>query len=274
MKVLFVTDLHGQRWKYDRFLETAKKLRVDAVINGGDMLPHTIDLSSQGRFISGYLDAHFASFDAAGIHYLCCLGNDDLRIFDELFDQTCDRYARVANLAQRKVEIGGWEFVGLNWVVDYPFRLKDRCRMDTRDYVFQEQFGTGLLSTPGGYKELADWFSYARTLPTLKDELERLVRPTNMAQGVYVIHMPPYRLGLDECDPSLKVGSKALYDFLLEHQPRLSLHGHIHGSPQVSGKWQAKLGDTLCIQPGQFEPFTYVIIDLQTMKCDRFLGAR
>ncbi len=77
MKVLYVTDLHGQRWKYDQLLETALKFRVDVVINGGDMLPHTTDLFSQGRFISGYLDAHFASFDAAGIHYLGCLGNDE-----------------------------------------------------------------------------------------------------------------------------------------------------------------------------------------------------
>ena len=124
--------------------------------------------------------------------------------------------------------------------------------------------------------ELAEWNrSLEQRVEQQVGELERLARPANMAQGVYVIHMPPYRLGLDECDPSLKVGSRALYDFLLEHQPRLSLHGHIHQSPRVSGKWQAKLGDTHCIQPGQFEPFTYVIIDLQTMKleCDRFLEA-
>ena len=62
----------------------------------------------------------------------------------------------------------GFEFVGMNWVVDYPFRLKDRCRMDTADYVFQEQFGTGLLSTPNGWQEIADWISYAKTLPTKK----------------------------------------------------------------------------------------------------------
>jgi Icc-related predicted phosphoesterase len=141
--------------------------------------------------------------------------------------------------------------------------------MDTRDYVFQEQFGTGLLSTPGGLKEIADWFAYARALPTLADELERLVRPKDMDRAVYVIHMPPHNLGLDECRPGPRVGSKAVYDFLSEHQPRLSLHGHIHESPQVSGRWHARLGDTLCIQPGQLEPFTYVVIDLETMEFDR-----
>ncbi len=269
MNILYITDLHGHRRKYERLLQTARKHHARVVINGGDMLPHGSGPSTQGRFITDYLDAHFAAFDAAGIHYLCCLGNDDYATYDALFDATCDKYPHVANLAQRKVEIGNWEFVGMNWVVDYPFRLKDRCRMDTQDYVFQAQFGTGLLSTPDGAQELTDWFAYAKTLPTIEDELERLVRPKNMARGIYVIHMPPHKLGLDECAPGPRVGSKAIYDFLLKHQPRLSLHGHIHESPQVSGRWHAQLGHTTCIQPGQLKPFTYVTIDLETMKFDR-----
>jgi Icc-related predicted phosphoesterase len=157
----------------------------------------------------------------------------------------------------------------MNWVVDYPFRLKDRCRMDTKDYIFQEQFGTGLLSTLNGCKEIEDWFAYAKTLPTIEDELEKLVRPMKMAQSVYVLHMPPYKLGLDKCGHGPEVGSKAIYAFLQTHQPKLSLHGHIHESPKFSGKWYAQLGSTICIQPGQLSPFTYVTIDLQTMQLDR-----
>ena len=48
-----------------------------------------------------------------------------------------------------------------------------------------------------------------------------------------------------------------------------SLHGHIHESPESSGRWLAQLGDTICIQPGQLEEFTYVTIDLSTMKFER-----
>jgi len=81
--------------------------------------------------------------------------------------------------------------------------------------------------------------------------------------------MPPSRLGLDVCANSSEVGSKAIYNFLERNQPLLSLHGHIHESPETSGRWHAKLGDTLCIQPGQLTPFTYVTIDLQTMELER-----
>jgi Icc-related predicted phosphoesterase len=53
--------------------------------------------------------------------------------------------------------------------------------------------------------------------------------------------------------------SKAIYNFLERNQPLLSLHGHIHESPDPSRSWYAKLGSTLCIQPGQLTPFTSAV---------------
>ncbi|MDI6794479.1 MAG: metallophosphoesterase [bacterium] len=267
MRVLFVTDLHGSQWKYKRLFEVAKDFRAEVVINGGDMLPS--DLFRQDEFITDYLDYHFAQFNSAGIYYLCYPGNDDLRIFDQLFEETCDKYAFVVYLAQRKFEVGGYEFVGLNWIVDYPFLLKDRCRMDTKDYIFQRQFGKALLSIPNGWQEIGDWVAYAKMLPTIEDELNRLVRPEDMSRSVYVIHMPPYGIGLDKCAHGAEVGSKAIYNFLQKCQPKFSLHGHIHESPEISGRWYAKLGRTTCIQPGQLNGLTYVTIDLSSGKFDR-----
>ena len=269
MRLLFATDLHGCKWKYERLFEVAKEFRATVVINGGDMMPNDGNLLAQDEFIINYLNGHFARFDSAKIYYLCYPGNDDLRAFDRLFEEICDRYPFIVYLAQRKFEIGGFEFVGMNWVVDYPFRLKDRCRMDTGDYLFQEQFGTGLLSTPDGLKELNDWFTYVKTLPTVENELNQLPFPGNMKQSVYVLHMPPFGLGLDKCNHGAEVGSKAVYNFLRKHQPKLALHGHIHESPEVSGRWWARLGDTICIQPGQLDGLTYVTIDLSSMKFDR-----
>lgn len=270
MRMMFVTDFHGSRWKYERMFEAAKRLRAEVVINGGDMLPWGNDPFRQGEFITGFLDDHFARFNSVGIYYLCCLGNDDLRVFDKLFEETCNKYPFVFNVAQRKFDLGDYEFIGMNWVVDYPFRLKDRCRLDTDNSVPGSQFGKGLLSTPDGFQEINDWFSYAKTLPTIDEELNRLVRPKDMSKSVYVIHTPPYGIGLDQCSPGARrAGSKALYSFLLKYQPMLSLHGHIHESPETSGRWQANLGRSLCIQPGQLSDFTYVAIDLSTMKFDR-----
>jgi len=57
-----------------------------------------------------------------------------------------------------------------NLVTDYPFRLKDRCRMDSLKIRVSEQFGTGLLSTETGFRELPDWDGLRENLPTIEDE--------------------------------------------------------------------------------------------------------
>jgi len=271
MRLIFVTDLHGSDWKYGSILKIAKDHRVKMVINGGDLLPNFGDLfREQQQFISKFLDNHFRCYQEAGIHYLFYPGNDDLKIYDRCLEGICEKYPFVNFLAQRKVVIDETEFIGLNWVVDYPFRLKDRCRKDNDDYVFQKQLGKGLLSTENGWQQLPDWFSYVNTLPTIEEELAKLVKPGNPDRAVYIIHMPPYRLGLDRCFDGTEVGSKAVYDFIERTQPKLSLHGHIHESPELTGKWMAKLGRTICVQPGQLNKLTYVLIDLDTMEIERY----
>ena len=271
MKLLYVTDLHGSGWKYDRLFDLACAYRPDAVINGGDMLPNNGNRFTQKDFITGKLNSHFAQFDAIGVTYLCYLGNDDLRIWDRLFRDTCEQHHCVHDLAQSKVQVHGVDFIGMNWVVDYPFRLKDRCRMDNSGFTFEPQMGTGLLSTHEGWHEVENWHEYARTLPTIADELAALVRPETMSWSAYVFHMPPDRLGLDVCFDGRQVGSAAIYDFLAENQPRLSFHGHIHESPEISGAWKADLDATTCVQPGQSDArnLVYATVDTDTMVAER-----
>jgi Icc-related predicted phosphoesterase len=274
VRALFVTDLHGSTWKYERTLALARHGGFPLVINGGDMLPSEGELFRQGEFIHTFLTPHFAAYDQSGIHYLCFLGNDDLRIFDDLLVQAAAPFGHVQVLAQRRVEIGAYEFIGLNWVADYPFQLKDRCRRDTEAFLFPKQYGPGLLSTPEGWQRLPDWPAYARTLPTLAEELANLPLPRDAARSIYVMHMPPARLELDVCHDGRRVGSQAVYDFLAARQPRLSLHGHIHESPRMSGRWQTWLGGTLCLQPGQELGLCYLTLDLDTRQGERHVARR
>lgn len=271
MKLLYVTDLHGCEWKFEQAFKAAKKFKADVFVNGGDMLPGGMELFEQDKFITNYLDNHFERFDSEGIYYLCILGNDDLKIFDDVLEETCKKHSYAANLAQRKFKVGDFEFIGMNFVKDYPFLVKDRCRIDMKNHAFENQYKTGLLSTPVGWEKMDDWSDYKKTLSTIEDELNRLPLPEKMENAIYVIHMPPSRLGLDWCFDGREVGSEAVYRFLEKHQPKLSLHGHIHESPDFSRKWHVKLGNTICIQPGQLSEFTYVTIDLASMKFERFV---
>jgi Icc-related predicted phosphoesterase len=271
MKILYTTDLHGNDIYYDIIWKKAKKYNVDMVINGADMLPKTRPIAFlQDRFLNFLESEYFPRFEREGIHYACCLGNDDLRINDDHFNEICNQFEFVYNLALKKNEIGGLEFIGYNNVPDYPFGLKDRCRKDQSSFIFPRQLGAARVSVPGGWKEIEAWPAYAACLPTIEDELRDLPEPVNPLKTVYVIHAPPAGLQLDCCRAVDRPSSQAIYDFLLLKQPLLSLHGHIHNNYQVTGKWRGRIRDTWVIQPGQGGPApAHVIIDTDTMEMER-----
>jgi len=280
MKLLYVTDIHGIEWKHNIIFQIASSIKADVVINGGDMLTFKGNLMHQDRFITGFLDEYFSRFESMKTYYLGLLGNDDLGIFDDLFQKTCDKYSYVINMAQTKFQIKGCkcEFIGMNYVSDLPFGLKDRARKDTKDFELPKQFGGQYLSTPDGFKKIEDWVSYVDTLPTIEDELRNLVKPSDISNTIYIFHNPPANIDLDVTHDGRKVGSKAEYAFLKEYQPKLSLHGHIHESPNVSGKWCSQIDKTICIQPGQshqHENFlNCVLVDLETMNIERKIVKR
>jgi Icc-related predicted phosphoesterase len=273
MKLLYSTDLHGSKWKYETILKLAKSLNLDLVINGGDMFPLS-NLLAQDKFIIQYLDEHFAKYHEAKIHYLCYPGNDDLQIFDNLLLTICENYDYVNSIPQRKVQIDGYEFIGFNYVLDYPFILKDRCRIDNTSFEFPRQLGTAVISTFDHLEPIQDWFSFALSLPSIEVELDALVKPHNFNNTIYIIHQPPANLGLDVCSDGRKVGSQSIFKFIEKYQPQITLHGHIHESPEISMKWIATLGKTLSVQPGQYpshrKKLIYVIMDLETMSVQRY----
>ena len=273
MKILYITDIHGSSWKYEKVLEIVEKLKVNMVINGGDMLPFG-DFLNQDKFIKNFLNSHFSEYNDRKIYYLAMLANDDLIIFDELYNKICDKYEYIISIAQKRFKFQKYEFIGMNFVTDLPFVLKDRARKDTKDFTLPKQFGTAMISTLKGWKKIPDWYSFVSSLPTIEDELENLIIPDDFRNAIYVIHIPPANIGLDVCYDGRKVGSIAVYNFLLKHQPLLTLHGHIHESPKISNKWFAYLNKTLCIQPGQSnfneDYLKFVVIDLETLNFENF----
>jgi len=289
LKFLYVTDLHGNEEKYLNILGIAKDKGVSLIINGGDLFPYR----DQENFITGFLEDYFTSLFEAGIQYVCQLGNDDLQIHDELFNNLCSSYSNVHNIAQRKVEVAGYEFVGMNYVLDYPFRLKDRCRKDDKDFVQERQFGTALFSTGNsnkdiieiqnwtkdlgkeieGYRELSrkEYKKYLDSVPTIAEELRKLPKPANKDKCIYIIHQPPSRLGLDVCMDGRKVGSDALLQFLCDNPCFCSLHGHIHESPYMSREWGALLTNgAVAVQPGQYNELSYVIVEPEKKKFTKY----
>lgn len=277
MKIIYGTDFHGEHFKFEKILEIAKDEHADVVINGGDMLgsfhKHLADLHAyQQEFLITFLIDHFKHYEQAGIHWVGLLGNDDLIIFDELFQQICSKFTYVHNIAQAQTTIDDITFVGMNYVVDYPFSPKERCRLDDAQYIPEPQAKEAWISSETGWQKIDNWLETIRQFPTLEEELNVLPKPDDLSKAIYVIHHPPAEKGLDLLKIHKQIGSYAVYKFLHSFQPMMSLHGHVHESPGVTEIWENTIGDTICIQPGQQnDGLIYVIIDLDTMERKRIV---
>jgi Icc-related predicted phosphoesterase len=73
----------------------------------------------------------------------------------------------------------------------------------------------------------------------------------NYKKAIYIMHSPPFGTKLDLTQGEKSAGSRSIKVFIEEHRPFLTLHGHIHESPEVSGAYIDRIGKTLSINPGQ-----------------------
>lgn len=277
MKFLYISDLHGDKNKYEKILNLAIELDIKLIVNGGDLLPKLCDRhKQQPAFIKGYLTNYFQRLKDNNITYLSILGNDDLITLDQLFLEVCNNFDNVHCLTSNKVEINGYEFIGMNNILDHPFGCKDRV-VTEKDYVPQKQLSSVAgLSNAVDYDLIDNWLEYSATkLPYMYDILEKLPKPNNPKKMIYVMHMPPSGLKLGQLRyQDLDIGSIDIYKFFKRIQPLLTLHGHIHESPETTtGKWINQIDNTTCIQPGQTElceqTMVYVLIDLEKQKYER-----
>lgn len=264
MKLLYATDLHGDKDKYKKLFELALENDIKLIINGGDMLPKQCNRHiEQPLFIKKFLRDYFGKLQQEGIIFLVMLGNDDLQSLDDLFDDVCNEFNNIYNIANNKVKINDYEFIGMNHILDHPFSCKDRVVMEDQ-YIPQKQLSmVAGISTESDYDKIYDWTEYSKTkLLKMSDILNKLPQPQNIDKTIYVMHMPPAGLHLGQLRyQDLDIGSEEIFIFLKEHQPLLTLHGHIHESPDTEkGVWLNKINQTICIQTGQTEFHDEILI--------------
>jgi len=263
MRFLYVTDFHGDRAAYEESLRVAVDHRASAIVNGGDLLPHGRTAAmTEGRAFVPWLRGHFAEARSAGLRTLAMFGNDDpaglLPEFDALASEgVVERLDRGV-----WIEIGGWSFLGYPFIPDPPFRLKDWSRLDDLETRCGFQFGPPLVSKPTGVEKLdVDAQTYLERFPTIEDDLRGLPAPPDAARAAFVMHSPPAGLDLDVCMDGTRVGSRAGRRFIESSGLALSLHGHVHESPRVTGRWFAKLGRATAVNPGAIERPEWVFVD-------------
>ncbi len=128
-------------------------------------------------------------------------------------------------------------------------------------------FGEGKMLDIGGFQLVSMGWTNPTPWDTFREapeeELARKIEAVaglipDMERAIFNFHAPPYGTGLDEApalDENLRpthggavmkaVGSTAVRDAILKHQPMLSVHGHIHESRGIK-----RMGRTLAINPG------------------------
>ena len=276
MRFIYACDVHGDKNKYEKLLEKAKIENIEYIVLGGDLYPKKGDRKIiQPEFIENWLGDYFERLQKNNIKCILIPGNDDIEQCDERFNALCSQFSNIFNINRIKLDIEDISFIGLPDVLDNPFENKNRVLME--DGLEMEPQRSPEIWINKGTKKLTvdEWRVYRETnVEKMRDVLTKLPKTDNNKKTIYVLHDPPYGIGLDMCFNGKCVGSKDIARFIERSNAYMSLHGHIHESPRMSEKWYNKLGNTICIQPGQTEfgdsKMMYVIIDTETNAKERF----
>jgi uncharacterized protein len=282
VKIFFATDIHGSEVCWRKFLNAAAFYKADMVILGGDvtgkvMVPIVADGGHWKVTVRGQAYTLETQQELEDIQrqirnsgsYPAIVSPDELqhlsqeegavdRRFTAEMTQSLDRWLDMADGKLRGGDIpcilnGGNDDI---WEIDDIIE-QSPCVSFAEGKVL-DLGGFHLVSM--GWTNPTPWDTF-REAPEdeLAEKIEAVAgRVPDMERTIFNFHAPPYGTGLDEApalDDQLRpthggavmkpVGSKAVRDAILKHQPMLSVHGHIHESRGVK-----RMGRTLAINPG------------------------
>lgn len=259
MRCLFASDLHGQLRRYELLLEATAEDKPAAVFLGGDLLPpQTLapipGLEDAERFLQDWLSPRLARLrDHLGPSYpriFVILGNDDPKVYEQAV-LALERDGLWTYLHGRRDQLDGHPVFGYAYVPPTPFLLKDWERYDVSRFV-----DPGCVSPEEGRRSEPMEPRKAR-FSTIKADLEHLLGDEPLHDAVLLFHTPPYQTGLDRAALDGKsidhvpldvhVGSIAVRRMIELRQPRLTLHGHVHESARLTGRWRDTIGATFML---------------------------
>lgn len=248
----FTSDLHGQGALYEQLLAIGAAHRPRALMIGGDLAPHAEGVDGVRRqriFLQGLLVEFARRLREASPETLLLLmmGNDDWGTNADCLEE--HHGSLWSAIHGRAIDVEGISVSGLSWVPITPFALKDWERWEDGNAEDPARLD-GWVSRGGRIE--AHRFDPEHREPTIASALDALRGGASLADAVLVTHSPPRDTKCDLTASRIHVGSRAIREFVEQHQPRLVLSGHIHESPRVSTAFQDTVGRTVVVNPGQF----------------------
>ncbi len=263
--VIFSVDLHGNEVQYKKLIDFARSISADSLIIGGDIAPKRFRrehfISQQRAFLSTRLPELLLPFkeELPSSKIYLMMGNDDCacnmdileRYDNELFHLI---HGRRLNLRE------DFDIVGYSFVPITPFMLKDWEKFDLsevppkleNEYTKRKNWNYhlhGFRSTLKGWRR----FGFVKAIEkedSIQKDLNESLFIKEPEKTVYVFHTPPDNTNLDQRYDGFHVGSMAVRSFIEEHQPYLTLHGHIHETVDVSGNFMEIIGNSISLSAG------------------------
>ena len=251
MECIFISDLHGKIKRINTLFKIIKEEKPEAVFIGGDILPNEFSIKES---IEDFLNEKFflkikkiKQSIGNNIRFFVILGNDDPRIYEQLFIKA-DKENIIYYINEKTVGFDKFFVTGYSYIPPTPFQLKDWEKYDISRFN-----DVGVVSPEEGQRTIPvtqDQMRYS----TISDDLKKISKNRPVEKTIYLFHSPPYKTNLDRADLDdryvdhapfdVHVGSIAIRRFIEKKQPFLTLHGHIHESVRLTGKWVEKIGNT------------------------------
>src|SRR5919198_1397892 len=281
-KVFYATDVHGSEVCWRKFLNAGPFYKADILILGGDMTGKAIvPIIKQGdRWEAMLQDHHYAMETEEEVqaiekriinrgYYPARMTHEEMtelqsdpklldRKFKEVMLDTVERWIAIAEEKLAGKDIRCFVCPGNDDVFEVDGIIAKSSVVQMGEARIVDVDGFSMVSM--GWTNPTPWKTY-REAPEdkLRQRIDRmLVTAPDPRRTIFNFHAPPYGSNLDEApalDEDMKfiaggkalrpVGSKAVRDAIMEYQPLMSLHGHIHES-----KGGVRLGKTLAVNPG------------------------
>jgi len=260
-KCFFVSDLHGQKRRYKALFSKIKQEKPGAIFLGGDLLP-SFGSRGESDFLNDYLSQEFIALKTRlGSDYprvFLILGNDDGKSQEEDLIRYMEREKIWEYIHNKSAQFGPYNIYGYAYVPPTPFLNKDWERYDISRYV-----DPGCIAPEDGWRSVEQPLNIIQ-YATIQADLNTLIGNNDLSNSILLFHTPPYKTNLDRADLDGKmidhvpldvhVGSIAVKNLLLDRQPLLTLHGHVHDSARLTGFWKEQLGETTALSAAHDGP--------------------
>jgi Icc-related predicted phosphoesterase len=249
MRLVYASDLHGRESFYEELESLVTDRRPDALILGGDLLPRSgtaeSTLSVQKQFIADFLIPWIAGITKTDIWILTIPGNDDLAAaIIRLKGKNILRLDLNGVTIQDRFRIRGYPYVPPTPFSPKDFEKRDRAQDSVRDS------GRQPFITENEKIEFINFRALLAKRFSIEEDLQAIPSDDSETE-IFVSHAPPFGTALDRLGDQTPVGSAAILEWINSRQPALSLHGHIHESPEATGRYWQKIGGTVAVNAGQ-----------------------